>query len=47
MYDLIGDIHGHADELLELLEKMKYACRYGIYSHPTAAGVSPEHLVRY
>jgi hypothetical protein len=24
MYDLIGDIHGHADELLELLDALGY-----------------------
>jgi hypothetical protein len=34
MYDIIGDIHGHADELLELLERMGYDRRRGHYSHP-------------
>ena len=24
MYDLIGDIHGHADELEQLLQKLDY-----------------------
>ena len=24
MYDLIGDIHGHADELVQLLETLGY-----------------------
>lgn len=24
MYDIIGDVHGHADELVELLEKLEY-----------------------
>ncbi len=24
MYDLIGDIHGHADELEQLLQKLGY-----------------------
>lgn len=34
MTDLIGDIHGHADELDELLLKLGYKKRKGAYSHP-------------
>lgn len=34
MYDLIGDIHGHADKLEELLIKLGYEKTGGIYSHP-------------
>jgi hypothetical protein len=34
MYDLIGDIHGHATELVLLLEKLGYERRRGIFSHP-------------
>jgi len=34
-YDLIGDIHGYADELAALLLKMGYVCRDGVYSHST------------
>ena len=34
MYDLIGDIHGHADSLLELLGELGYTRRGGIYRHP-------------
>lgn len=34
MYDLIGDIHGHADKLEELLIKMGYGKIDGVYSHP-------------
>ena len=34
MMDLIGDIHGHANKLEELLLKLGYAKRKGIYSHP-------------
>src|SRR5580693_9176784 len=34
MYDLIGDIHGHADELVQLLEALGY-CKHGrTYAHP-------------
>lgn len=34
MTDLIGDIHGHADKLEELLQKLGYTKNKGIYSHP-------------
>ena len=36
MYDLIGDIHGHADELEELLQKLNYSKDSNdVYHHPT------------
>lgn len=35
MYDIIGDIHGYADELVELLEKMGYKDDNGVFRHPT------------
>src|SRR5436190_11817384 len=34
MYDLIGDIHGHADELVQLLESLGYWKAQGAYGHP-------------
>jgi hypothetical protein len=34
MYDLIGDIHGHADELVQLLERLGYQKDQGVYRHP-------------
>lgn len=34
MIDLIGDIHGHADKLEELLLKLGYTKNSGAYSHP-------------
>jgi len=34
MIDFIGDIHGHADELKKLLEKMGYNKKCGSYVHP-------------
>ncbi len=34
MYDLIGDIHGHADELVQLLETLGYGKTQGAYRHP-------------
>lgn len=33
--DIIGDIHGHATALRQLLEKMGYTQKDGIYRHPT------------
>lgn len=34
MYDLIGDIHGHADELVQLLDTLGYRKSDGAYRHP-------------
>ena len=34
MYDLVGDIHGHAAELTQLLDQLGYRNDSGIYSHP-------------
>ena len=34
MFDLIGDIHGHADELVQLLEAMDYRKHAEVYAHP-------------
>lgn len=34
MYDLIGDIHGHADELVQLLELLGYEKAQRTYRHP-------------
>lgn len=34
MIDLIGDVHGHADELEELLKKLGYSKNGNFYSHP-------------
>ncbi len=35
MIDLIGDVHGHADELEELLTKLGYSKKDNFYSHPS------------
>lgn len=35
MHDLIGDIHGHADELEALLKKLGYTKEGDAYRHPT------------
>lgn len=34
-FDFIGDIHGHGDELIELLEKLGYENTSGFYKHET------------
>ena len=33
-YDLVGDVHGHADPLHRLLDKFDYAEVEGIFRHP-------------
>ena len=35
MTDIIGDIHGHADKLIELLQKLGYELKDGAYAHST------------
>ncbi|HEV3021587.1 MAG TPA: metallophosphoesterase, partial [Pirellulales bacterium] len=39
MYDLIGDIHGHADELVQLLETLGYRKVQGVHGHPTRRAI--------
>ncbi|MBL6714559.1 MAG: metallophosphoesterase [Pirellulales bacterium] len=39
MYDLIGDIHGHADALTRLLTTLGYTQRQGVYEHPQRQAV--------
>lgn len=39
MYDVIGDIHGHADELAELLDLLGYEKNNGTYKHPSRTAV--------
>ena len=34
MVDFIGDIHGYVDKLIELLEKLGYSIKNGVYNHP-------------
>ncbi len=34
MYDIIGDIHGHAEALKELLIKLAYQSIRGVWQHP-------------
>ena len=39
MFDLIGDIHGHAAELEELLRRMGYRHRAGAWRHPERTAI--------
>ena len=39
IYDIIGDIHGYADELVELLEQSGYTCAGGVFRHPKRKAV--------
>lgn len=40
MFDIIGDIHGCYDELLELLDKLGYSLKTGIPIHPEGRQVA-------
>jgi hypothetical protein len=44
-YDIIGDIHGHADKLIMLLEKMGYRKKNGAYRHPHRTAVFVGDLI--
>ena len=39
MVDLIGDIHGHAGALRQLLGKLGYTPHAGVYRHPARQAV--------
>jgi len=39
MYDIIGDVHGYADQLKSLLAKLDYQLIDGCYAHPTRKAV--------
>lgn len=38
-FDVIGDIHGHADALVRLLRNLGYCLRDGVYRHPNRVAV--------
>jgi len=39
LYDIIGDIHGHADELIELLDRLGYELCDGTFRHPARTAI--------
>jgi hypothetical protein len=45
MYDLIGDIHGYADELVQLLEALGYRKSHGVYGHPERKVIFPGDFI--
>mgnify|MGYP001178554192 CR=1 FL=1 len=45
MYDIIGDIHGHADKLEELLLELGYKEDDGVYQHPERTLISVGDLI--
>ncbi len=45
MYDLIGDVHGYADELIDLLELLDYKPKKGLYQHPTRKAIFVGDLI--
>lgn len=38
-YDIIGDIHGQADKLINLLTKMGYSKRHGVWQHSSRCAI--------
>jgi hypothetical protein len=44
-YDIIGDVHGHADRLEALLGKMGYSHRSGAWRHPSRSAVFVGDLI--
>jgi len=44
-YDIIGDIHGYARELEELLDKLGYKERNGVFRHPERAAIFVGDLI--
>ena len=45
MYDIIGDVHGYADQLKKLLLKMGYSLNNGVFSHPERKAVFVGDLI--
>ncbi|MEP7321721.1 MAG: metallophosphoesterase [Saprospiraceae bacterium] len=45
MYDLIGDVHGHAKELKQLLHKLEYEPKKGLYQHATRKAIFVGDLI--
>lgn len=45
MYDIIGDVHGYADQLKKLLLNMGYTLSNGTYSHPERKAVFVGDLI--
>lgn len=44
-YDVIGDVHGHADRLEALLQKMGYSHRAGAWRHPERTAIYVGDLI--
>ena len=44
-YDIIGDVHGHADRLVALLAKMGYHQRSGAWRHPSRTAIFVGDLI--
>ena len=44
-FDVIGDVHGHADRVRGLLARMGYAERHGVWAHPRRTAVFVGDLI--
>jgi predicted MPP superfamily phosphohydrolase len=45
MFDIIGDIHGHAAELKSLLTRMDYKEQNGVWQHPSRKAIFVGDLI--
>lgn len=45
MYDVIGDVHGYAEELVDLLNLLDYKPKKGLYQHPTRRAIFVGDLI--
>ena len=45
MYDIIGDVHGYADQLKKLLQKLGYRLINGCYTHPNRKAIFVGDLI--
>jgi fructose-1,6-bisphosphatase len=45
VFDIVGDVHGHADKLVQLLKALGYNNSTGIWAHPTRKLISLGDLV--
>jgi hypothetical protein len=44
-YDIIGDVHGHGDQLHALLKKMDYHLDHGVFRHPIRQAIFVGDLI--
>ena len=46
-YDVIGDVHGRAQQLEALLQLLGYQCQAGVYHHPSRQAIFIGDMIDY